>query len=367
MIKQFIKISALLLTAAIMALFTSCENEEIKVVPKLTVFPSTADIVFSASGTNATSSGTRFDPTFKVYTNQEPWDAVSNQSWLTVSKQDKSFKLIAAQNTSVDIAAATVTITAGDAEPTIIHVTQNGYFPVTGISVSPESLDLQEGQSSTLAATFLPQNHGEDDEDNTIIWESSNTSIATVTNGVVQTVGRGYAVISATLKRNPSIKKEIPIGVYRLLERTNIALNKPVTTSSDQSAVYVGAKAVDGDKDVESRWGSVTNNNIPHWIAIDLQGSFTISALELTLYTVTGSSGTECMKEFYLQAWSDIANDWYNIYEEYDQPKRGIGVQYYAEFNAITTKKVRWYVPDYFMNKVRLIEIEVYNDTKIYN
>ena len=66
---------------------------------------------------------------------------------------------------------------------------------VTGVSVSPTTLTLQKGKTSTLTATVTPSNA----TDKTVTWSSSNTSVATVTSaGVVKGVATGTATITAT-------------------------------------------------------------------------------------------------------------------------------------------------------------------------
>ena len=64
---------------------------------------------------------------------------------------------------------------------------------VTSVSLSSSTLTLKVGSTSTLTATVLPQNA----TDATVTWNSSNTSVATVTNGTVSAVGAGTATITA--------------------------------------------------------------------------------------------------------------------------------------------------------------------------
>lgn len=61
------------------------------------------------------------------------------------------------------------------------------------ITLSASSLDLDGAVSHTLTATVEPA-----DCEDPIVWESSIPSVATVTEGVVKTVGNGITVITAT-------------------------------------------------------------------------------------------------------------------------------------------------------------------------
>ena len=64
---------------------------------------------------------------------------------------------------------------------------------VTGITLNSEALELTEGDSFKLTATVIP----EIATDKTIIWSSSNASIADVENGMVTAVKAGVATITA--------------------------------------------------------------------------------------------------------------------------------------------------------------------------
>ena len=140
-----------------------------------------------------------------------------------------------------------------------------------------------------------------------------------------------------------------------LLQATiNVALQKPVTVS-DFYATYEGSWAVDGDKDTEnytSRWISDLDNNqfAEHWIEIDLQDYYPIYALRLIRMSHDMS-----MPMWRFQAWID--DDWVNVVS-YDNNST---LDYYEEFEPVTTNKVRWYLPAYANNSVRLFEIEVYS------
>lgn len=65
---------------------------------------------------------------------------------------------------------------------------------VTGITLNANSGTAAPGHSVTLTATVVPSNAS----NTTVLWTSSNTSVATVANGVITAVSEGTATITAT-------------------------------------------------------------------------------------------------------------------------------------------------------------------------
>ena len=65
---------------------------------------------------------------------------------------------------------------------------------VSGVSLSPGSLELEVGQTATITATVNPSNA----TNKTVSWSSSNPSVATVSGGKVTAVATGSATITAT-------------------------------------------------------------------------------------------------------------------------------------------------------------------------
>lgn len=71
----------------------------------------------------------------------------------------------------------------------------NVRIPVTGISVSPTSVNLTSGQTQQLTASISPYNA----TNQNITWSSSNTAVASVNqSGLVTAVGSGSTIITAT-------------------------------------------------------------------------------------------------------------------------------------------------------------------------
>ena len=65
-------------------------------------------------------------------------------------------------------------------------------IPVESVILNISSMELTEGESKQIYATILPQNAS----NKNVIWTSSNSSVATVYDGVITALNAGKAIIS---------------------------------------------------------------------------------------------------------------------------------------------------------------------------
>ena len=126
-----VKIAVIALIAVVMTFVASCDGKDAvtEKAPDLSLTHSYSSIIFSADGTTTQSDGKAIDPTFTVNTQEAKWNAVSNQTWLSVTKQSTSFTLTAeaVDGTTRAHAPATVTVTGFAAKPVFISVTQSAF------------------------------------------------------------------------------------------------------------------------------------------------------------------------------------------------------------------------------------------------
>ena len=94
--------------------------------------------------------------------------------------------------------------------------------PPTAISMR-KSLELQVGETSTLAVNYQPSEVHKDYKD--LSWKSSDTSVATVDQqGVVRAVGEGTAVITSSSVYNPNISCTCSVTVKGAIAAPQIVL-----------------------------------------------------------------------------------------------------------------------------------------------
>lgn len=119
--------------------------------------------------------------------------------------------------TAIKVGIVTITATAEGLTPATCTVTVDS--PLEGISLSESNLTLEAGKDSKALVVKL------DPEDATVdatkvVWESLNTEIATVVDGVVTAVAPGTATIKATLNG-----KEATCTVKVIVYLTGVEIN----------------------------------------------------------------------------------------------------------------------------------------------
>ena len=89
-----------------------------------------------------------------------------------------------------------------------VAVATNASINSTSITLDKNTIEIYKGTSNTLIATALPPNHTD-----SILWKTSNSSIATVDNGVVKGINTGNCTITAYSSANESVKAECAITI----------------------------------------------------------------------------------------------------------------------------------------------------------
>ena len=175
------KIAKVLTTVAAVCLLGGCAKN---------TGPSTPLVTFIQVTTLPTKTtyyvDEEFDPTGMVVTAKYDDNTTAAVTDYTIADVDTS---------SVGEKEVVITYQRKMASFTIDVIEQSAEVHVESVTLNPKTLSLTVGGSSqTLTATVLPS----DATNRSITWTSSDTSIATVTNGVVSPVSAGTAVIIVT-------------------------------------------------------------------------------------------------------------------------------------------------------------------------
>ena len=115
--------------------------------------------------------------------------------------------------------------------PTVTSSTQSPSTPVavSGVALNKKVATVNVGKNVTVKATVTPANA----DNKTLAWTSSNTKIATVSNGVVKGVKAGRVIITAKTIDGSNISAKCTVTVKQPV--TRISLSKKAT-------MYTGKK-----------------------------------------------------------------------------------------------------------------------------
>ena len=127
---------------------------------------------------------------------------------------------------------------------------------VTSVTLNKSSLTLNVGDTSTLSATVYPTNA----TDKSVTWSSNNTSVATVSNGIVSANAAGTATITVkTSDGNKTATCNVTVNTSQVTPPIsgNVTYEK-VTSISD---VTSGDKVIVAQKDSEGK----PTNGVTGW------------------------------------------------------------------------------------------------------
>lgn len=96
-----------------------------------------------------------------------------------------------------------------------VTVAQNTSINAKSITLNKDTLSIYNGTSSTLIATATPANHTD-----SILWKSSNTDVATVSNGTVIGKTKGVCTITAYSSADASVKADCSVTVKEAVQLT---------------------------------------------------------------------------------------------------------------------------------------------------
>lgn len=207
-----------------------------------------------------------------------PEDATENKT-VTWTSSDNS--IVTVSNGKIKAVApgkATITAKAGSKSATC---TVDVKAPLTGISLNKTTASLLKGQSTDLSVTYVPSNTT---DNKAVTWTTSNSDVATVSNGKVTGLKEGEATITAkvgdfeaTCNITVTEKK---LSFIKLNEDFELFLGD----STDLTVEYNPEDTTD-DKTVT--WSSSDNTVVK----VDATGK--VTALKIGEATITATVGTK--------------------------------------------------------------------------
>ncbi len=159
------------------------------------------------------------------------------------------------------------------APSTVVHV--------TGVDIDKSTASMSKGESLVLTATVKPANA----TDKTVTWTSSNTSVATVSNGTVKAVGVGSATITVTT-HDGSKTAACSVSVFKApIPAKDIKLDRASAALYEGGSIQLIAILTPSDSTDTVAWKS-SNDSVA---TVDQDGN--VKAVSKGTATITASSG----------------------------------------------------------------------------
>ena len=150
--------------------------------------------------------------------------------------------------------------------------------PVQAVAIGNAPTTLEPGDQRTLSYTLRPA----DATNRTVRWSSSTPAVATVNaQGVLSARSKGNTTITVTTQDGNRTARFV-LTVAEAPAGDNIALNKPVTVSSEPQPQNPGRHITDGIiGDGENRWSAL---GLPQSVVIDLKDTYRLEQTVLFPY-----------------------------------------------------------------------------------
>ena len=159
---------------------------------------------------------------------------------------------------AVGTAKIYATATDGSGCRDYLTVTVSNTISVTSVMLNRSALSLEKGQRTSLSATVCPDNA----TNKNVNWTSSNTGVATVSNGIVTAVSKGSARITATAADGSGKSASCVVTVTGDILVTSIALTPSNTTLRVGYSIYPSVTVCPADATNKCVTWSSANSNI---------------------------------------------------------------------------------------------------------
>ena len=132
--------------------------------------------------------------------------------------------------------------------------------PVAELKLSPTSVTLEEGKSTSVSSSIRPT----DAKNKTLSWKSSNTKIATVSNGTIKAISPGSCQVTASTTDGSGISASVGVTVTKKPEPVKNTSTSTAKSTQGDGVPNVGDKVtfVSGRYYYDSNGKSPTGNQM---------------------------------------------------------------------------------------------------------
>ncbi len=157
---------------------------------------------------------------------------------------------------------------------------------VTSVSLDQSSLELSVGDTYEFVATVLPENATNKE----LIWSSSNSSVVSVDNGVINALNEGKATITVKSKDGfKSANCEVTVNKEpSIIHVSSVSLNKTTLNMETGDRYTLLATVLPSDADDKSVNWSSSNESVA---TVNSKGKITAVSAGQAIITVTTTDG----------------------------------------------------------------------------
>jgi len=232
--------------------------------------------------------------------------------------------------------------------PQFASTLSNRFVKSVDYNPDKQEVTISWGEPSSSKEIGVEITYFTGEEKNVVLYTNGEMDSKMVLNDVDVEKGVSYKTIflPEPIAIDTFFTASVPLVILQ-----NIALNKPVKTSSNLNSSYDGTKAVDGVISTDSRWISIAGEGLEHWIEVDLGKEYNLYSFKVHKHLYNEF----LLPNFTLQVQKD--GEWVDV----SKVENYLGEMYELVFpEEVVTDKVRLFVPIYPNNMVRLMELYVY-------
>ncbi len=211
-----------------------------------------------------------------------PADSTDQVSW---SSSDPAVAKVSSEGivTALSAGEAIITASAGSFSDSCAVTVREPVRAVEGISLDRSSISMAIGGTETLRATVIPA----DATDRKVSWSTSDSSVATVSDGIVTAVAEGVATITAVTE-DGGFEAECSVSVSDgTVEVIGITLDRSsAALSSGETAVLTASVMPSDATDKEVSWSTSDSS-----VATVSDGVVTAVAEGTATITATSADG----------------------------------------------------------------------------
>ncbi len=186
--------------------------------------------------------------------------------------------------TAIGIGEAYISVTSTDDSNITnkCHVTVKPVY-VTSIYFDASSYEIEVGSTQTITTSILPKNATYKE----LEWNSSNTNVATVENGIVKGLSSGTSVITAKATDGGNVYTNCSIRVYQPVKDVTISKNTLSLLVNDQTTLTAVCTPSNADN-TAIQWSS-DNEEVA---TVSQDGTVTAKSAGIATITATTTDGS---------------------------------------------------------------------------